>query len=406
MGIFSRNNKTKDRLFLVFDIGSSSVGGALFWTRGSGIPKVVFSTREPIILQKSLDADRFLFSTVKSLEIVAGKIYKAGMGKPEEIFCVLSSPWYVSQTRVIKLEKNMPFVFTSKLALGLIQKEVALFGEEYLAKYLDIKSPVRSIEFKNIKTMLNGYETSNPLNQKTSELEMSVFISISGEQILKKIEESIRVYFSFEEIKFSSFAMASFAVVRDIFTESENFLLIDIGGEVTDISMVKKNTLRESISFPLGSNFITRKVASVLRLSFGETRSLLSLFKDGHATDSVAKKINLVINELRTEWLSKFQESLVNLSNDISVPATIYLAVDKEMVGFFSDTIKNEQFNQYTLTESKFKIIFLDAEVFDGMVQFGENVVRDAFLVVDSIYVNRFLINPVHSHTKNEPEKI
>ncbi|MFA6076530.1 MAG: hypothetical protein WC735_00460 [Candidatus Paceibacterota bacterium] len=406
MGIFSRNKKEKDRLFLVFDIGSSSVGGALFGARGSGIPKIIFSTREPIILQKSLDIDQFLSSTVKSLEIVVGKIYKAGMEKPEEIFCVLSSPWYVSQTRVIKFEKNTPFIFTSKLALGLIQKEITLFEEEYLAKYSDIKSPVRSIEFKNIKTMLNGYETSNPLNQKTSELEMAVFISISGEQILKRIEETIRGHFHFEKIRFSSFAMASFAVVRDIFAESENFLLIDVGGEVTDISMVKKNTLRESVSFPLGCNFIIREVASALHLSFGETRSILSLFRDGHATDSMVKKIDLVMNELRTQWLKKFQESLVNLSNDISIPSTVYLAVDKGMASFFSDTIKNEQFNQYTLTESKFKIIFLGAEVFNGLIQFKENLARDTFLSIDSIYINRFLINQTSSDMENGLEKI
>ncbi len=380
---------------LVFDIGSSSVGGALFEVQKSGIPKIIFTAREPITLQKTLNVDKFLSSTVKSLGVVVEKIYKACKGKPEAIFCVLSSPWHVSQTRVIRLEKNTPFIFTPKFALDLIQKEIALFEEEYLAKYEGTKNPVRSIEFKNIKTMLNGYETPNPLDQKAKELEMTIFVSISPEQVLKKIEETIGKYFHFENMRFSSSSLASFAVVRDIYAHSEDFLLIDIGGEVTNIFMTKKNVLRESVSFPLGCNFITRGIASLLHSPLNEAESLFSLFQDGHATEYVAKKISLVLDKLKTEWLSKFQESLANFSNDISIPSTVYLSVDKNENDFFCQIIRNEQFNQYTLTESKFKVIFLGADIFHGMAAFDRNIVCDPALIIDSVFISRFLINSV-----------
>ena len=388
MGIFSRH-KEKGKLVLVFDIGSSSVGGAFFWMQTSGVPKVVISLNEPITLQKTFDIDKFLSSTIKSLEIVVSKIYRAGIGKPEAIFCVLSSPWHISQTRVIRLEKNAPFIFTAKLANSLIQKEMALFKEEYLAKYLHTDNPVRLIEFKNIKTMLNGYETLSPLDKKAKELEMTIFISMSPEQILKKVEETTRRHFHFEDIKFSSFVLSSFLVARDMHINQENFLLIDIGGEVTDISMVKKNILHESISFPLGRNFIIRGVASALGCSLSEAQSYISLLQDEHATEFVAKKLKPVISKFQLEWLYEFQKSLANLSKDISIPATIYLIVDKDLVDFFCQTIETEQFNQYTLTESKFKVIFLGAEVFHGLVVFENNIIRDPRLIIDSIYINR-----------------
>jgi|SRR3989338_4445984 len=390
MAIFSRN-KDKGELVLAFDIGSSSVGGVFFCTQKSGIPKIITTVREPITLEKDIDASQFLALTMKSLDIVAGKIYKAGLGAPKSIFCVLSSPWHVSQTRVIKLEKNTPFIFTAKLANELVKKEIALFEEEYLVKYPNTESKVRSIEFKNIKTMLNGYETPNPLNQKAKELEMTIFISISPEQVLKKVEETIRSHFNFEDIKFSSFILSSFSVVRDMYIHNEDFLLVEIGGEVTDIAMAKKNVLRESISFPFGRNFIIRKVASILHSSLDEAKSFISLLKDGHASVPVVKKVTPVIDKLKMEWLGKFQESLVNLTNDISIPATIYMNVDKDLSDFFCQIIKTEQFNQYTLTESKFKVIFLSAEFFHGMAGFDENVIRDPGLIIDSIYINRFL---------------
>jgi hypothetical protein len=401
MGIFF-GNKDKGKLVLVFYIGSSSVNGSLFFARKDGIPKIILSVNEPIALEENISADRLLLLTTRTLGIVADKVHRAGVGSPKEIFCVLSSLWYVSQTRIIKFEKNTPFLFTSKFASDLIQKERTLFKEDHAVKYSHAGVLPRLIEIKNIKTMINGYETSNPLNQKGTDLEITIFISMSGEQILSKIEEIIRKHFHFKEMKFSSFTFSSFAVVRDIYMHSEDFLLINIGGEVTDISMIKKNMLRQSISFPLGLNFMIRDIASEFHYSLGEAKSIISLLLDGHATASVTKDLIPVMKKLKMQWLAKFQESLPNLSNDISVPGTIFLVVDKEMSSFFSEIIKTEQFNQYTLTDSQFKVTFLDTEVFHGMASFEDNVTRDPFLIINSIYINRFLINNNYSNKINK----
>ena len=240
MSIFEGTKNKKEELVLVFDIGSSSVGGALFEAQKTGIPKIIYSIREPIILEKNVSFDRFFSLTLKSLEIVTNKISMKGFGAPKKVFCILSSPWYASQTRIIDLKKNTPFIFSSKLADSLIEKEIKIFEEECLKKYVHTNSKVMPIELKNMQIMLNGYVVSKPLNQKATELEMTIFISMSGEQILEKFKEAIGKHFYSQNIKFASFAVASFAVARDLFVNQDSFLLIDIGGEVTDISMIKK----------------------------------------------------------------------------------------------------------------------------------------------------------------------
>ena len=119
MAIFSWGKK-KEKLVFVFDIRSSSVGGAIFLTGESGVPKIIFTMRKMTPLEDTLNVDKFLTSTLKSLEIAVNKIYRENFGKPDAIFCVLSSPWHISQTRVIKLERNAPFLFNSKLAYSFI----------------------------------------------------------------------------------------------------------------------------------------------------------------------------------------------------------------------------------------------------------------------------------------------
>ncbi len=394
MGIFSKS-KRKDELVLVFNIGSSSVEGALFWAQKSGIPKIIFSVCEPIQIEKTVNVNRLVHLTIKALEKAVKKVYETQLGVPKRIFCVLASHWCISNTRVISLKKNTPFLFTEKMAGDLIKKEVKLFEEENLTKYAGTDNAVRIIELKNIKITLNGYETHKPLDQEAQELEMSIFISMSGEKILKKIEETISKHFHAGQIKFSSFTLSSFATARDMNTKQEDFLIIDIGGEVTDVLMVKKNILRESISFPLGRNFLIRGVAQGLNCNLEEAQSLISLFKDGHAEVSMAKKLSVIIDELRSEWLKKFQESLVNISNDISIPSVIYMVICEDLANFFSETIKSEQFSQYTLTESKFELFLLSTKLLNSLVVFEKNIICDPIITIDSIYINRFLINPL-----------
>ena len=390
MRIFSKQKDDKG-LALVFDIGSSSVGGALFEMQKLGTPKIILSIREPIELKEKIDFDKLLSSTIKTLEMVIRKISAKGLGAPTKFFCVLSSPWYSSQVRIISLKKNISFIFTSKLADELIQKESFLFEEEYL-KNSPSKNKVCLIELKNMRTMLNGYITNKPLNQKTKEIEMAVFISMSPEKVLNSIENIIDKHFHQKNVKFSSFALASFTVARDMFIHQDNFALIDIGGEITEISLVKKDALNSSASFPIGYNYIVRGLSSSLKCSLDEAKSYISLYKDNHASIAVENKLKPIIEKLKLDWLDKFQESFVFLSNNLFVPSTIFMTIDEELAEFFSETIINEQFNQYAFSESKFRVIYLSTQMLHGIAEYKKDVKHDSFITIESIFINRFLV--------------
>ncbi len=387
MNLFSKLKKDP-KLMLVFDIGSSSVGGALFLVNEQGSPQIIFSVREFIKLEDNIYFDKFLSSTMKTLEIVADKILKSRLGTPAKIFCVLSSPWYSSQIRNISLKKNTPFVFSSKLGDELIKKEVNLFEEENKKNGNDFCL----IELKNMRTVLNGYMTKKPLDQKVKDIEMSVFISMSQQDVLSSIRFTINNYFHQKDIQFSSFTLASFFVARDMVINQDNFTLVDVGGEITELSLIKKDALCSSVSFPIGYNYFVRELASDLKCSLDEAKSYLSLYKDNHASENAEKKLKPIIEKLKLAWLAKFQESLVLLSNDIFVSSAIFMTADEELAVFFAETIKNEEFNQYAFTESKFKVVYLGTQMLHGIAEYRQDVKRDSFITIESIYIDRFLI--------------
>lgn len=384
--------ENQEELSMVFDIGSSSVGGSLFYIESSGNPRIIYSNREPILINQNLDLQSFFNLTISALGKLVEKIHKENPAKVSKVFCVLSSPWFHSQTRNIKYEKNTPFIFTTKFADELIKKEVENLIKSYEGNDSNT-SKVLPIEMKTMSVKLNGYDIKNPVGKKTKDLEMPIFVSLSEEIFIKEVERVINMSFHFKSIKFSSFLMSSFAVARDMFINQDKFLLINIGGEITDISMIKRDILKDNASFPMGVNFLIRGLVKDLKVDSHEARSLLHLYKDNHTNENTNQKLSQVIEPLKKTWLKNFQETLNNLSHDISIPSTVFITVDQNLAEFFSQIIKNEELNQYSLTEDKFRIVFLGTEALHGIAIFDnkKEIERDPLLIIEAIYINRFL---------------
>src|SRR3989338_826741 len=389
MGIFSKFKKQKENLAIVLDLGSSSVGGAVFRARKGSAPQMIYSVREEIMPEKNFNFEKFMKSALQALEEIARDIVLRGFGRPRRVFVVLASPWHVSEIRTINYSKNTSFTFSVALAEGLIEKEIALFQSELNRKYK--REKMRPIELKNIKIALNGYVAPEPLNQKAQELAMTLFIAMSSENVLNQIEEGLARHFRRGDIKFSSFTMAAFAVARDLFQEDSEFILIDIGGEVTDMSMVKEEELREAASFPIGANFIFREIAAELSATLPEAKSLFYLYKDGHGDTASTARLEPIMKSLKSKWLQSFQESLANLSHDLSIPSTIFFTAEKELAGFFAELIKGEQFNQYTLTDSKFKVIPLHGATLAPFAGIARDASPDPYLLIACVYLSRTL---------------
>ncbi|MFA6325087.1 MAG: hypothetical protein WCX46_02565 [Candidatus Paceibacterota bacterium] len=389
MEIF-RKSKKKNNFTLVFDIGSASVGAALFETQKNGIPKIIYSVRDIIPIQDHIDFSNFMFLTIKTLQIVAAKICLAHLGAPDRIFCTLSSPWYASQTRVINFSKSNSFLFNEKLANNLINKEIKLFEKEYVNKEEDLNN-VKILELKNIQTVLNGKVQGKIVGQKVKDVEITLFVSMSEKEFLNKIEDIVGQHFHIKKINFSSLPINTFSLVRDIFTNKDNFLLLDIGGEVTDIHMVNKDILTDSISFPLGFNYFFRLITEELNCSLDEAKSYLSLYKDKHMSESMGKNFEQTIDKLKRDWIYKFEESILGITNNLQIPTNIFITVDNNLSDFFGEIVKSEKFNKDIFKENKFEVISMDTKKLHGLASFSENIVRDPLLTIESIYINRFL---------------
>jgi cell division ATPase FtsA len=403
MSFLKKENKSSP--FIVFDIGSASVGAAIALVpEEEQIPQIIYNTRAPIVAKNSHDSSRFLLAMLSALKTTAINIERDGIRKLSDnklntkdiknVFCVLSSSWHKSSIEVFKLRKEKPFIVSSKFISNMIKNADEQFLKS-IKNQSDNKKIVnpKVIEKNIIKILLNGYNTNEPNGKKVNNIDVVLFMSIISGEVLEKIESILEKIFSVKNISFHTFTLSAFSVVRDIFSTEENFLLMDISGETTSITLVRNETIVKDINLPLGKNFLIEKVASSLNTVYEEAHSLIRLFLEGKSINTENVKIEKILKDVREEWLSSFRKVLSDFSEGLSLPKTIFLTIDTDIGKWFVDTIKSDEFSIHTLAEQPFTIVELSSRILSKHCLVSqENLTGcDIFLSIDVIFANKIV---------------
>ena len=392
MSLFQRKEAGGRRTVAIFDIGSGSIGGAFVNLNPGKLPEIIFTARHSIPVQEQLNFKRFLESMGKTLEGLALTMQKAGGGvSVNEAHVVLASPWYASQTRLVRYSQEAPFTITEKGINKLIDKEISAFQNSKLFTYPEESETAPEImESKNIQLKLNGYVVVEPYGKKATQLEIAVYVSMIPSDIRALIKTSIAKFWRPPRIHFSSFSLSAFDAIRGIFPNEPSFLFMDIAGEITDISLAKDNILLESMSFPAGKNMLVRAIAEGLKITPALAASELDLYAENNGSPDHAKKIGEIIKKAGEEWRTLFKEAILRFAKEFPIPRTIFYTVDDNVSKWFGKTVEETKFARWGEEEGSFVVRSLGNVFLNGFVRTAAPEFQDPFLAIEAIFTNKF----------------
>ena len=394
MSLFSfLNNRKEEDVSALFHIGSGSVGGHLIRLSKTSKPEIIYATKTSIPFQKNINPERHFKSMIKAFESTLKDIQKQGLLHLnftglrnygiKSAFYILSSPWCVSQTKIIKIKKDKPFEISENSLEGIM--------EEQEKKFLSDESSEGSkiIEKKIIEAKLNGYKMTEIFGKTATEAELSFFMTLAPEYALEELKAIASKYFNFRSSYFHSFALSSFSVIRDIYPEKENFIYLDIHEELTDLSVIKESVFVENSSFPLGKNFFTRQISEKLNISSNEAQSLINLYGSGKCDQTTSKKIQTITDIALKDWLNNFHSALVSFSLNMYVPRTIFMIVSDDFKVFLAEKLKEEKFSQFSMTEELFDVIVIDDKSLCKYCKSDKDFKKEPFAELECVFLNK-----------------
>lgn len=300
-------------------------------------------------------------------------------------FVLVSSPWYISETSIIKMKENKPFIVTDALLTNEKDNLVKAYRDSH---HLDIAV----LEQKVIHIMLNGYPTNEPIKKKAQTLDMTVFTSFARKSSVDQIRDTIDQNFHISDISVHSQSLVSFSVISDAWHDMSQYIIADITSELAELVAVRKGVLSEAYSFPQGKRFLINEIADGLKVSGEVAESLLRMRGEGKIEENLRIKVDAALKGAKAAWQESFSKSLTVMSGSSSLPSTFFLFAPKDVVGIFSDFIQTEEYQQFSFAEGKFEVKNLGVQDLLPYCKIEPGAGSDLSLMIGAIFNNKLHI--------------
>jgi hypothetical protein len=375
-------------LGVVFHIGSSSVGAGLVRFSKREAPQVIFTARELIPYQENVDPERLLSDMVAALKRVNDRIAREGAPhlkftefgslSARRVMYVFSSPWSITQTKIVSVSEAEPFTLSREQVDKIVATHEKMFEAELVGGSKAAEA-LSVIERRVVQIKLNGYEVAEPYGKTANSAEISLFMSLVPRTVLDRVRDVSLVTYHPRDTKAYSMPLATFSTIRDAFHGVNDFLFIDVGGELTDVAVVKGGLMLESASLPFGRNFVVRKAAKALATTPEQAVSLIRASEEGHADPSVADKLAPVLSQAAEEWMGALETALGKLSDTTSLPTDLYAVIGNDLVPFFMKT----------LSDGELSVTLVNPDKLRASVSFGKHAEKDPFIAIIAAFAAR-----------------
>lgn len=350
--IFS--GKKKSDFYIVLDVGTYSIR-SLSIEQGSagaiGLKKIVsiLSPKEGGELAPKIGA--------RLREILLR--YIKGLGRiPKEVFLGLASKFTFTTLEVVKSMR------TDKKK-GVSKKEMEEMLNHFVEDRKDfIKDSKRFIlaHVEPVHLVVDGYDAdpNQPRAIYGSAIELHLALTYVRDDFWKELEELRRILGGIAiDIRPSHMAVVSNLIHKN---PDSDFLLIKIGGRITEISGVKDGALVWTESFPKGGEDITENIADSLGITFSRAGDIKKQYETLILRENISSSAKKIIAQKVQEWLITLHGLLRD--KQLLLPDKIYLYGGAARLPALRKALEEKEWSKDLTYKETLEIKLLSAEDF------------------------------------------
>ncbi len=375
MGLFGA--KKKRISIALIDIDSSSVGGGLAHIQVGEQPTMYFTTRENIEAREHEDVSEAMLRTLEEvasrLVTLGGPVLRqeTGSGHIDRILVSVGAPWQKTAVRIEAISETKPFIFTPALLSEITKK-----GQKIPDGYVISGESV-------IATLLNGYETSKPFGKRVTRADMIILSSLLDEKVAKTIERTLRKTYHTHALTLTAFASVAYAGFRDIYPHENDFLVLEVSGEATDIAFVKRGLLVDVTTIVHGINDLLRGSSNKEALTSDASHALIDPTRNA--------RFGARIEETEKAWLENIVKALQEASVRHALPRTLFLLAEPNSREYLRRLLDAPSMRSLWLTDDPLRVISVVPAHFAQFIKTRGDAGGDVFLALLALFSKKSL---------------
>ncbi len=349
MGLFGGN---ESKSVLLVDVSSSSARAAYASVRGKGPVVLHHAVRVPMEIGDEAASTatmlRTLDATLRELRDKGAPILhkRTGSGSVSAAYVTVGGPWQDAGIRIETVGDGKPFTFGAEL-LDRAKKN----GEVP-------KGRIRSEE-SVLATILNGYETTEPVGKRAKSAEIVILTATIDEEAASMMRKAVGSFTDHKDVRFATFASLIHESVAGLFPHEKDYLGLRVSGEASELLFVKHGTPLASVSIPCGLNEFSRAAQK-----FGMTG-----FPGDDAIDHAAiPGLQEEMAAANKKWAGAIAGCLKDFTAAHALPRTLFLVTDPEARAFIHKALDVPDIHALWLSDDPLSVITLEPSHFSSAV--------------------------------------
>lgn len=207
-----------------------------------------------------------------------------------------------------------------QLVFKEIKKEIE---KDFSQKFGILPEDIKFISVTISEIKIDGYNVSNLEGLKGEKLDFKTVVVFSLKEYLKNIEIILKDL----KISFLKFLNKEQNIPYLFDYEVKDAIFLDVGGEVSQLFLVKKGKTEAIIEFENGGLDFTDKLSKVLGLNLEDARNLKHNYSNLILSEDVRKKVREILSEEVRNWFLNFKKALEIMSEkqNILFPPRIFI---------------------------------------------------------------------------------
>lgn len=193
-------------------------------------------------------------------------------------------------------------------------------------KFLDDHPDIELIHAAVVDVQFDGYAIENPLGFQGKRLTLTIFnayIPVVYVGILQNLAKELNL--TIASIAAQPYGVSKILVNPGVESEHKNGIFIDIGGQTTDVVVVRNGNIEGMQSFTLGGDAMTLRLKQGLGVSLEKAEKIKIDYAAGRLDKRSSKKIAEILREAADIWLSGVELALKEFTNTRVLPPKMYL---------------------------------------------------------------------------------
>ncbi|OIN94428.1 hypothetical protein COS81_01160 [candidate division WWE3 bacterium CG06_land_8_20_14_3_00_42_16] len=318
--LFKRPEK-KDEPFLALDIGTESVKALIFTLDEERAVVKGFGEQKQGLTQMRGGTIANLPGVCENCEVAISQASLQAGVSPERVIIGLAGPTIKGFSTFFRFERTDPETKITPAEFQEIINRVqeASFESAVEEEKYETGSDNLNLKLTNssvISVKIDNFEVPTPLNFKGKEIEIGFFSAYTSTVQLETLESLA------DELGLLIYSISAepFSLVSGILPaerESLAGVILDLGGTVTDVILVKQGRILGTKVLPLGGRMISQRIADLLSLPFEEAESKKIQYSQNEIEPTLKRKIKEVVSQEVDLWIGGVERAIKNFTEEV-----------------------------------------------------------------------------------------